>query len=78
MGLVADGDNRLFIYEQPRAGMYNVGVRQGTVLFEGTRDGYQYSGIAYVFPPGCEAIPYEVGGNVSSNDLQVTLYGVRC
>jgi hypothetical protein len=56
--------------------MWNVGVRPGDVLFEGIRDGYTYSGTAYVFPPRCnDSFPYQVSGNVSGNDLRVVLYG---
>jgi hypothetical protein len=76
MGLMADGPYRQFVYEQPRPGMAQVGVRPGTLLFDGRRDGNQYLGTAYLFPPTCPRIAYDVSGPVSWNDLQVTMYGL--
>jgi hypothetical protein len=75
MSLTANGDNRTFVYEYPRPGMAGVGVAPGTVLFDGYRDYDHYVGTARLFPPGCETVSYSVAGPVSSNDLQVTLYG---
>jgi hypothetical protein len=62
MGLVANGPYRQFVYEPPRSGMIQVGVRPGTLLFDGRKDGYQYTGTAYVFPPNCPPVGYYVSG----------------
>src|SRR5437762_1384336 len=73
MSLVASGRSRTFIYENPRAGMREVGVGPGTVLFKGVRNGSKYSGTAYVFSKRCGAQPYQVSGDVSADDREVDL-----
>jgi hypothetical protein len=75
MGLMADGPSRRFVYERVREGMARVGVRPGTVLFEGQKDGNQYTGTAYIFPPNCPSVAYDVSGPVSPDDRQVTMFG---
>jgi hypothetical protein len=75
MVLQAEGAKRRFIYAEPRSGLLEVGVRQGTVLFDGTRQGRRYQGRAYVFSWACGPIPYEVNGDVSTNEQRVDLYG---
>lgn len=75
MRLEASGNGRRFYYEAPRAGMRNVGVTPGTLLFEGTRDGDIYSGTAYIFARGCAPAPYTVAGVVSDDDRRVTMSG---
>jgi hypothetical protein len=52
--LISDGETREFYYWEPRMGMRQVGVREGTLLFKGVvRDG-TYSGTAYIFNLRCE------------------------
>jgi hypothetical protein len=46
MYLVANGPSREFHYQKPRAGMLEVGVRPGSLLFRGEIDNGQYSGTA--------------------------------
>ena len=75
MGLFADGQVRVFRYEQPREGMREEGVRKGTTLFEGTKSGETYEGTAYVFSQRCGAIAYSVSGTVSTDSRQVILTG---
>ena len=53
MYLVANGQSREFHYQKPRAGMLEVGVRPGSLLFSGQIDNGQYSGTAYIFNPHC-------------------------
>ena len=73
--LKSSGDVRQFVYEKPRAGLAAMGVKKGTVLFDGRKDGDTYVGTAYVFSKSCGATSYFVSGNVSNNDLTVTLRG---
>jgi serine/threonine protein kinase len=73
--LVAEGSHRQFIYEYPRALMADQGVVQGTVLFDGRRSGYTYSGTAYRYLRGCGSIAYEVWGTISADNRSVTLHG---
>jgi hypothetical protein len=51
-------------YEEPRPGLQDVGVRQGTLLFRGSWRGNTLVGQALVFPNGCRSVPYEVKGYV--------------
>lgn len=75
MRLEANGDEREFFYDEPRAGIRKQGVRPGTLLFKGTRDGSTYSGTAYIFKTGCDPEGYEVEGDVSGDDYTVTMVG---
>jgi hypothetical protein len=73
--LTANGADRKFVYENPRIGMVDVGVKKGTVLFSGKRMGDSYVGSAFIFTPRCGAFEYPVVGIVSSDNSQVILHG---
>jgi hypothetical protein len=75
MSLTADGDKRQFYYEEPRRGIRAVGVSQGTLLFDGRRNGALYSGTAFIFSPDCGPVPYDVRGAVSNGERRVTMRG---
>ncbi len=75
MRLVANGENRQFVYETPRQGMANEGVTSGTLLFEGVRNGDTYSGTAFVFRRQCGSTPFEVSGTVAADERTVTMTG---
>ena len=75
MRLVADGDSRQFLYQTPRQGMINEGVTDGTLLFEGVRNGDTYSGTAFVFRRQCGSFPFEVSGTVAADERTVTMTG---
>ncbi len=79
MRLQAHGSQRLFYYEQPRQGLWNAGVRPGTLLFNGTKNGNWYSGLARVFSSSCVGNPmeYYVEGPVHPNQAKVTMQGTR-
>ena len=74
MQLFADQAVRKFIYENPRAGLASAGIKKGTVLFNGRREGNSYSGTAYFFSH-CGVKPYRVTGPVSEDQRKVTLSG---
>nr|WP_321445823.1 hypothetical protein [uncultured Cohaesibacter sp.] len=76
MRLVAQGNNRWFYYEQPRAGL---AVGPGTLLFNGQKQGNWYAGTARVFSKYCPGspMPYHVEGPVAPNQLKVTVQGNR-
>ena len=75
VSLTANGATRRFYYEMPRAGLEAIGVKPGTLLFRGRKEGDTYSGTAFIFAPNCPPTPYEVSGTVSAGDRQVTMYG---
>jgi Caspase domain len=75
MRLIAEGAQRRFVYERPRAGLVPHGVRRDTVLFEGRRDGDRYSGTAYRFSAECGLRSFAVEGQVENGDRRVRLTG---
>lgn len=75
MRLEADGARRRFVYVTPRRGMRRVGVRRGTLLFDGHRDGFVYEGTARIFNKRCGQFTYRVRGEVSDDARRVVLFG---
>lgn len=75
MKLVAKGTRRRFYYERPRKGIRASGVRRGTLLFDGVREGFTYSGTARIFNSRCGTKTYAVSGSVSDDEESVTLLG---
>lgn len=73
--LSSSGAQRQFRYQAPVAELRQYGVQPGTLLFDGRRDGNQYSGTAYVFSKVCGGLPYDVAGPVSSDQRNVTMHG---
>lgn len=77
MRLVANGNERQFVYEVPSKRMYNTGVRRGNVLFNGYKSGNKYFGTFTVFSKNCHYdLAYKVSGNVYEGP-KVVLYGKR-
>lgn len=77
MRLQANGNQRVISYEQPSARMWGAGVRPGTVLFDGIRQGNQYYGQARVFSKDCPtALRYRVQG-VVQQESTIVLTGNR-
>lgn len=74
MGLLVDGNQRMFVYVEPRLGMANL-VQPGTVLFSGTTDSKSYNGIARRFSRGLPPIEYHVSGPIGSSGTRVILFG---
>jgi len=79
MRLQAQGNQRWLSYERPRGVLANAGVRRGTLLFNGVKNGNWYSGTARVFSKYCPGSPLEyfVEGPVRGDQLQVTVSGTR-
>lgn len=63
---ISDGQKRLGKYFEPRAGLENAGIKPGTILFEGARQGNILSGTAYGFKYGCPPAPYKVLATIAS------------
>lgn len=63
-GIVCDGGAFNISYVTPRRGIFNEGVRSGTILFQGTEGaGGTISGTARVFSNRCGVIGYTVSGH---------------
>ena len=79
MRLVARGNQRWFYYEEPKQVLRRAGVRHGTLLFNGRKQGNFYSGTARRFSKYCpgEALEYHVEGPVRRDQLKVTVEGQR-
>lgn len=79
MRLVAQGNRRWFYYEEPKRVLRNAGVRRGTLLFNGQKQGNYYIGTARRFSKFCPGDPltYHVEGPVRRDQLKVTVEGHR-
>lgn len=55
--------------------MIKVGVHAGTLLFDGSSNGNEYNGIAYIFDGRCGRYPYEVHGPILEGGSRVLLHG---
>jgi hypothetical protein len=72
---VTQGDKQKFYYDAPRVGLLDVGVKSGTLLFEGQQQGKNISGTAYQFYRTCKSRGYQVSGATSDDRRQITLKG---
>ena len=79
MRLQSNGAQRWLVYESPRQALWNAGVQNGTLLFDGRNNGDWYSGTARVFSRHCPGNPlmYFVEGPVLQNPLRILLRGTR-
>jgi len=78
MRLEADGQQRVFTYEEPRPVLRRAGVRAGTVLFDGRNEGNYYVGRARRFSRYCEApLVYQVEGPVVDGGSRIVMRGTR-
>lgn len=68
------GKHRTIRYLNPKSSIQDLGVRDGTVLFRGERNGDRIHGVAYTFRAGCRPAPYHVDGTVYS-ETRVVLRG---
>lgn len=75
VGLIPKGNERTFIYIDPRAGLAET-VRPGTVLFTGTSDGKSYRGVARRFRKGMPPNLYPVSGPILGGGNKVVLKGL--
>lgn len=79
MRLTSTGDARTFTYEEPRAGLREIGVKRGMVLFKGVRKGRTLSGFARIFSTECpgERTEYLVEGRIFASQTRIVLTGRR-
>lgn len=75
MALAAQGDQRAFYYEEPKALLAKAGASRGTLLFKGEFAKMRYEGISFLFSKECGPIPYPVSGRVSKDYRRVVLTG---
>ena len=75
VSLVSDGAKQKIYYQAPRIGLVDAGVKTGSLLFEGQRNGPALAGTAYQFYRSCKPRGYQVSGNTSDDRKQITLKG---
>jgi hypothetical protein len=75
MYMTEDGTRRQIYYDDPRPGLQEVGVRQGTLLFDGVADGTTLSGTAYVFAKDCHPLAFSAKGKLTREGKLITLIG---
>jgi hypothetical protein len=80
--LVANGTHRRFFsaapkvyYDPAKTGVVALGVRKDTLLFDGTQDGDQFSGNAYVLSEHCGPVAYTVSGSIFEDQRRLTMKG---
>jgi hypothetical protein len=78
MSLEVNNDNIRISYYNPRQGMREEGVTQGTLLFQGTLSARQITGTALLFSRLCGTrYPYAVNGTVSEDGRHIEMSGSR-
>lgn len=75
MALQAQGQQRIFVYEEPRPGILQQGAVRGTPLFRGVAQGGFYSGTAFIFSNRCGPRPFPASGVVSPDSRHIELRG---
>ena len=75
VSLVASGKKQRLLYDAPRIGLLDAGVKPGTLLFEGQRSGKTWTGTAYQFYRTCKSRGFQVSGDASEDLRQITLKG---
>jgi hypothetical protein len=75
MYMLEDGTHRQIYYDDPRPGLKEVGVKQGTLLFDGVVDGTALSGTAFVFAKECDPLSFAVTGKLTGDGKRITLNG---
>jgi len=73
--LEVNQDQRRFFYDKPRPGMAKVGVKPGTLLFDGQSHANAYTGTTYIFNPRCGRVPYRVSGPILDDGRRVVVRG---
>jgi len=74
MLLLAEGRKRSFRYVAPRPSLAEIGIREGTLLFNGERVGDRYEGVARRFSERCGVREYSVSGELEG-ERRVILRG---
>ena len=75
MYMTEDGTRRQIYYDDPRPGLKEVGIKQGTLLFDGVLDGTALSGTAFVFAKECDPLSFAVTGKLTRDGKRITLNG---
>lgn len=74
MRLVAEGQKRSLYYHAPRTSLAQVGIKEGTLLFDGERKANRYMGTARRFSEKCRIREYEVSGEIV-DERRITMRG---
>jgi peptidyl-prolyl cis-trans isomerase C len=75
MRLVTEGETTRILYDAPREGLAGLKIKNGTVLFTGTRSVNEFKGTATTFSSRCPPRDFQVSGQISSDQKQIVLKG---
>ena len=64
------------VYDKPRSGLAPLGIKSGTMLFSGVRDGNTITGEAVTFSKRCGPQQFAVSGQII-NENRVVLQGQK-
>ena len=64
------------VYDKPRSGLAPLGIKSGTMLFSGVRDGNTVTGAAVTFSKRCGPTEFPVSGQIV-NETRVVLQGQK-
>ena len=71
-----DPNTLRILYDKPRSGLSPLGIKSGTMLFNGIRNGDTVAGRATTFSRRCEPKEFAVSGRVI-NETRVVLQGLK-
>lgn len=72
MSVADDGKQLTIAYDAPRGGLADLGIKPGTPLFKGTRDGSKVSGEATTFTRKCGTRTYPVSGTAADGRVELS------
>jgi hypothetical protein len=72
MSVADDGKQLTIAYDTPRGGLADLGIKPGTPLFKGTRDGSKVSGEATTFTRKCGTRTYPVSGTAADGRVELS------
>jgi hypothetical protein len=72
--VTSPANGRKFLYEIPKPAIQD-GPKDGSLLFDGKRQGQEYVGTAYAYWGNCKTEQYSVRGRISSDEKKIVLRG---
>jgi hypothetical protein len=68
------GSKTLVTFEKPSDVNRSAGVKEGSVMFEGTKDGNTYNGVIYIYSPNCGSFKEQIRADISDDQSSVTFH----
>jgi hypothetical protein len=77
MYMTANGKRRRVFYDIPRDTLSSLGIANGSLLFEGELNGWDFAGEIAAYAPNCPVLKYAARGSLLPNGLRFFLVGKR-